>query len=110
MKEYKITKERLKAMAEECPEAEGILKKGFPEAFKEEEEWVDITMNITWTIDENSCGESGGVLHGYYDNRLLLTASSKRLDISPISIEDGTGRFKVKHDADRHTVLKRQGK
>ena len=36
MKEYKITKERLKAMAEECPEAEGILKKGFPEAFKDE--------------------------------------------------------------------------
>ena len=36
MKEYKITKERLKAMAEECPQAKGILKKGFPEAFKEE--------------------------------------------------------------------------
>ena len=46
MKEYKITKERLKAMAEECPEAEGILKKGFPEAFKGEER--DITEEIKW--------------------------------------------------------------
>jgi len=48
MKEYKITKERLKAMAKKCPQAEGILKKGFPEAF--EEGWVDISSEIKWNL------------------------------------------------------------
>ena len=46
MKEYKITKERLKAMAEECPEAEGILKKEFPEAF--EGGWKNVSEEIKW--------------------------------------------------------------
>ena len=52
MKEYKITKERLKAMAEECPQAEGVLKKGFPEAF--EEEWGDVTPNIIVKFSPNA--------------------------------------------------------
>jgi len=56
MKEYKITKERLKAMAEECPEAEGILKKGFPEAFKVPAKWEDITGKISWKLEEYSDG------------------------------------------------------
>lgn len=100
-----ITKEKVLKASEKCPDAKVVLKELFPEAFREK--WIDITMNIKWTIDENRRGESGGVLHGYYNNRLLLTASEKRLCVSPISTEDGTGRFKVNHDADRHTVLKR---
>ena len=35
---YKITDETIKAMIDECPEAEKVLRKGFPEAFKER--WV----------------------------------------------------------------------
>ena len=35
---YKITDETIKAMIGECPEAEKVLRKGFPEAFKEK--WV----------------------------------------------------------------------
>lgn len=49
MEEFKITKERLKAMAEECPQAEEILKKGFPEAFKGE--WEDITLQVKFIPD-----------------------------------------------------------
>ena len=35
---YKITDETIEAMIDECPEAEKVLRKGFPEAFKEK--WV----------------------------------------------------------------------
>ena len=35
---YKITDETIKAMINECPEAEKVLRKGFPEAFREK--WV----------------------------------------------------------------------
>ena len=35
---YKITDETIKAMIDECPEAKKVLRKGFPEAFKEK--WV----------------------------------------------------------------------
>ena len=35
-KELKITKEKVLAMAEECPEAKAVLEKGFPEAFEDE--------------------------------------------------------------------------
>ena len=45
MKEYKITKERLEAMAKKCPEAKEVLKEGFPEAFMEEK-WEDITGSL----------------------------------------------------------------
>lgn len=33
-KEFKITKEKILAIAEECEEAKAVLKKGFPEAFE----------------------------------------------------------------------------
>ena len=35
---YKITDETIEAMINECPEAEKVLRKGFPEAFREK--WV----------------------------------------------------------------------
>lgn len=44
MKEYKVTKDKILAMASECSEAKTVLKKGFPEAFKEE--WEDITRIV----------------------------------------------------------------
>jgi len=43
-KEFKITKEKVLAMAEECEEAKAVLKKGFPEVF--EEEWIDVTSDF----------------------------------------------------------------
>jgi hypothetical protein len=43
--EYKITTEQILAMAKECPTAERILKVGFPDVFKAEDEWEDITEN-----------------------------------------------------------------
>ena len=60
-KEFKITKERVLAMADECPQAEGILKKGFPEAFKEnevitedfKEAVVDILKDLEGLVNES---------------------------------------------------------
>ena len=37
----KITDETIKAMIDECPETERVLRKGFPEAFKEKWTVVD---------------------------------------------------------------------
>ena len=45
-KEFKITKEKILAMASECSEAKAVLKKGFPEAFIED--WVDVTENLVF--------------------------------------------------------------
>lgn len=42
-KELKITKEKVLEASESCPDAKGVLKTLFPEAFKEKEKWVDIT-------------------------------------------------------------------
>lgn len=48
-KEFKITKEKILAMASECSEAKAVLKKGFPEAF--EDEWTDITRQVRFIPD-----------------------------------------------------------
>ena len=48
-KELKITKEKILAMAKECPEARSVLKRGFPEAFKvptPKKKWKNITKKV----------------------------------------------------------------
>jgi hypothetical protein len=42
--EFKITKEQILAMAEKCPTAKEVLKAGFPEAFKVNEEWEEVGL------------------------------------------------------------------
>lgn len=98
-----ITKEKVLKASEKCPDAKVVLKELFPDVF--EGKWEDITKDIKWKVDGDI--DEGGALHGYYDGKILLTASSLRFSISPMSCEDGLGRFLIKHNADSHTVLKR---
>ena len=42
MDKFKVTKEKILAMASECSEAKAVLERGFPEAFKEE--WEEIPV------------------------------------------------------------------
>ena len=42
-KTFTLTANRIRAMAEECPDAKRMLEKGFPEAFEEEIEGEDVT-------------------------------------------------------------------
>ncbi len=61
-KEFKITKEKILAMASGCSEAKAALKKGFPEAF--EDEWREITVHMEWIVKEAT---RGYFLIGYYN-------------------------------------------
>ena len=69
MKEYKITKERLEAMAEECPEVKEVLRKGFPEAFKEQD-------TLTDEFKEKARGHMVGLKNLIYNN--LMKNDDKR--------------------------------
>lgn len=49
MKELKITKEKVLEASESYPDAKGVLKTLFPEAFKKEKgKWVNVTEEIRW--------------------------------------------------------------
>ena len=100
MKEYKITKERLKAMAEECPEAEGILKKGFPEAFKVEE-WVDITKEIEWKLYPDYSGSFW--VRGYHKDKAIVWLDAEGIN------DFGLSEIKVEKEDMSFRILKRQG-
>lgn len=54
MLEIKITKEKVLAAAEACPEAKEVLKKIVPEAF--EDEWEDITHKVFCFLHEHGRG------------------------------------------------------
>lgn len=41
MREYKLTKEKILAMADECEDVKRVLKRAFPDVF--EDKWEDIT-------------------------------------------------------------------
>lgn len=60
-REFKITKKRILAMAEECPEAKAVLKRGFSEAF--EDEWKDVTDECKFKVDKNNMGHFIRVYH-----------------------------------------------
>ena len=52
MEELKITKERVLAAAWDCPTAKEVLKKLFPEVFKESPpEWEDVTALCSFAAD-----------------------------------------------------------
>ena len=74
-KEFKVTKEKILAMAEGCPEAKTTLKKGFPEAFKDGWKKVtkEITMNYSWDISQE-----GGFCFNYQGTILFWGTIIKR--------------------------------
>ena len=98
-KELKITKEKVLEASEQCGEAKRVLEAMFPEVFRGE--WENITDEIKWSVED-------GFLHGYYEGDLLMTASSQRFEVSPMSKYYMSEEFKVNHDADKHAVLKRR--
>jgi len=98
------TKEQIREAAEECPEAQVVLRRLFPDAFVDE--WRDITKEIAWKIDGRDSWDKrpGGFLRGDYKGEHLMTASEQRFEVSPLSRHYGSPDFKVECNADRHTI------
>jgi len=105
--EIKVTKEKLRRMAEECAQVDQALRRGFPEAF--EKEWIDITGKVTFLLDSREGNgyywlgmyEEGAIIHfGFIDGDGIAICGD---DKKNYKVEIGRG----KNGGTQFRILKR---
>lgn len=102
MKEFKITKEKILAMTEECEEAKAVLKKGFPEAFTVPAKivkWEDITNELKLEMDD-----FGGERHFIrlsHDDEVIAYTGSNSIGTSELKLSEfgQAGDYKLEVDS-----------
>jgi len=101
--EIKVTKEKLRRMAEECAQVDQALRRGFPEAF--EKKWENITENMEWITKK---GINGCFLIGLYGRKEVVQLESGRRLCLRYTDGASEEKYRIEETGDRFRILKKK--